>query len=145
MLVRSLEVVYYPPSGVAKTGSGWESLDYPDPDWVTIISAVNQLDRNSFPFLWLHIGKPVDWDEPELALNVMGGRGEFALCIFKKGDHLYFRDPSRSKKVIEIWESDQGNRVEEKGLCNNPELVLKMVRHFAETGEPYPGVEWKDQ
>jgi hypothetical protein len=145
MLVRSLEVVHYPPSGLTKNGSSWETLDYPNPDWQTIDAAVKQLDRDVYPFVWLQIGKHVEWDEPELALNVMGGRGEFALCIFRKGHHLYFRDPSRGKKVIEIWESDQGSRAEERELCNDLNLVLKIVQHFAESGEPYPGVQWVDE
>jgi hypothetical protein len=145
MLVRSLEVVHYPASGVTKAGTTWETLDYPSPDWETIVAAVTQLDRDVYPFLWLQIGEHVAWDEPELALNVMGGCGEFALCIFRKGHHLYFRDSSRGKKVIEIWKSDQGSRAAERELCNDLDLVFKIVRHFAETGEPHPGVQWMDE
>jgi hypothetical protein len=145
MLVRLLEVVHYPPSGVTKTGSCWETLAHPDPDWETIVAAIDQLDRDVFPMIWLQIGKHVEWDEPELALNILGGRGEFALCIFRKGHHIYFRDTLRGKNIIQIWESDQGSRAHESELCNDRTKLLKVVRHFAETGEPYPGVDWIDQ
>jgi hypothetical protein len=145
MLVRLLEVVHYPASGVTKTGSAWETLAYSNPDWEAIVSSIDQLDRNVYPMIWLQIGRHAEWDEPELALNVLGGSGEFALCIFRKGHHIYFRDLSRGKNTIEIWESDQGSNAQEKELCNDRDVVLKVVRHFAETGEPDPSVKWIDE
>jgi hypothetical protein len=145
MLVRLLEVVYYPPSGVTKSDSAWETLAYPNPDWEAIVAAIDRLDRDAYPMVWLQIGEHVEWEEPELALNVLGGRGEFALCIFSKGHHICLRDPSRGKNVIQIWESDQGSQAQERELCNDRTTLLNVVRHFAETGEPYPGVDWIDQ
>jgi hypothetical protein len=145
MLVRLLEVVHYSPSGLTQNGTRWEIIASPNPDWEEIVAAIDRLDRNVFPMVWLQIGEHVEWDEPQLALNVLGGRGEFALCIFHKGHHIYFRDLSRGKNVIQIWESDQGSQAQERELRNDRTTLLHIVRHFAETGAPYPGAQWMDE
>lgn len=138
MLINTLEVIHYPPPG-----STWESLRQRNPTWAEIEEALIRLDRNVYPYLWLHISEPIEYDLPEHAINILGGLGEYAIHIEMPCRQLEYFDESREETIIEIWVSDQGAGTLEKNLCNDFNLLLKIVRHFAETGEPYPGVDWE--
>lgn len=142
MLIRVLEVIHYPPEGVTAAGESWESIYRREPEWRTIETAIRQLDRDVYPFLWLHIDAPTEFDEPSHSLNVMGGRGEYAISAFRRGAILYYFDGKRDDSTIRIWESDQGSIVRRKDLCHDFALVLEIARYFAETGELYPHVNW---
>ena len=137
-LVRVLEVVHYP-----LPGSRWETLTHRDPSWQEIESAIGQLDRDVYPYLWLHLAEPIEGEMPENALCVMGGRGEYAIFQSLAGHAAYYRDDRRGDAVVQIWESDQGSSQPESSLCNDLALVLAIAKHFAETGELYPGVAWE--
>src|SRR5947209_20590789 len=59
MLVRMLEVVYYPPDG-----SHWQVLETRDPDWACIEAAICRLERDVWPYIWLHTAEPVEGEMP---------------------------------------------------------------------------------
>ncbi|PPT05774.1 hypothetical protein CKA32_003168 [Geitlerinema sp. FC II] len=137
MLVRLLEVIWY-------YRRGWQTIKYPHPDWFTIEFWIDRMDRDKIPILDLHIGEHIPGDEPELALNILGGRDEYALMIYDRGNILYYYDSSRGDSVIEILESDRGSYQSTKSLCNDRNLLLLITRYFTETGKAFPGVEWRD-
>src|SRR5262249_41755890 len=127
MRVVLLEVMHYPPDG-----SHWQALETPDPDWPEIEAAIQRLDRDEWPFLWLHTVPRVEGEMPEKGLCVMGGRGEYSLFLSKDDDEVHYDDASRSRTPVRIWESDQGSVVEERSLCSDLGRVLALVRYFAE-------------
>jgi len=139
MPVKVMEVIHYP-----SDGSMWKSIQTRNPTLKAIDAAVRRLDRDEWPFLWLHTGEPADIDLLEGSLNVMGGRGEYAISFFKRGGETNYRDESRNDKLIRIWESDQGSIQSEKNLCSDLALVLRIAKHFAKTGKLYDGVGWKE-
>ena len=139
MLVRVMEVIHYPPDG-----SKWDATQTRNPSWKAIAAAIGRLDRDEWPFLWLHTGEPTDIDLLEGSLNVMGGRGEYAVSFYKGGNETHYLDKSRGKKSVRIWESDQGSVQPEKNLCNDLALVLRIAKHFAKTGELSSGVDWEE-
>jgi hypothetical protein len=143
MPVKVLEAIHYPASGRTADGSGWEPLLTRDPTWAVIESAIRKLDRHEWPFLWLHTVEPVEWEMPENALNVMGGRGEYAISCYRDGDEMHYLDASRSDRAVRIWESDQGSVQAETNLCGDLARVLEIARHFAEAGELHPAVSWE--
>jgi hypothetical protein len=113
------------------------------PRWTDIKTAVSRLDRDEWPFIWLHTEEPPKDDMPNNMFCVMGGRGEYDLCLYRDGDEIRYFDASRSDEDIRIWESDQGLWARHKNLCNDLSLVLEITRHFAETGELHPGFVWE--
>jgi hypothetical protein len=137
MRVVLLEVTHYPPPG-----SSWHVIETPDPDWPTIDAAVRQLDRNEWPFVWLHTLPPVEGEMPIHGLCVMGGRGEYALFQSEDGGEVRYDDAGRGRATVRIWESDQGSVVEERSLCNDLGRVLAIARHFAERAELHPSAAW---
>ena len=140
MQVMLLEVMHYPPNG-----ADWHTIETPDPDWSAIEATIRRLDRDEWPFLWLHTVPAVENEMPENGLCVMGGRGEYSLFLFKHGAELRYQDTSRGRTPVRIWESDQGSLVEERFLCNDLGRVLAIVRHFAELAELHPGAAWAEK
>jgi hypothetical protein len=142
--VRVLQVVRYSePDGshLSAPPSEPEIVEQVDPSWADIEGAVRRLDRRHYPYIWLCVREPSSGEEP-LGLNIMGGRGEFALSISLTGQLVYFEDSSRSGELVQIWESDQGSTLPESSLCADIERVLSVARHFADTGKPDPSARW---
>jgi hypothetical protein len=137
LVVQALEVIHYPPDG-----SRWRSIKTRNPDWAAIETAIRRLDRDEWPYLWLHTAEPVEWEMPENALSVMGGRGEYSLALCKDGDELHYMDESRAATTIRIWESDQGAWQPERFLCNDLDRVLFLVQYFTERAELHPDARW---
>jgi len=143
-LVRVLQVVRYPEhdgSHLSASPSEPETLDRPAPAWAGIEEAIRRLDRRQYPYIWLCLREQVSGEEP-LGLNIMGGRGEFALTISLPDQLVYFADDSRSGELVQVWESDQGSTLPESSLCGDLERVLSIARHFTETGKPDPSARW---
>jgi hypothetical protein len=136
-LVQLLEQFHYP-----QDGSSWQSYHHPNPSWLTVLEKFKLLDRNEFPFIWLHISDYVDGEMPEHGLSVMGGRGEYTFDMWLPGSYLRYFDSSRPNEVIQIWESDQGDFPSKQFCCDNLEFVIKITEHFFRTGEAYPHVTW---
>lgn len=143
MLVQTLEIIHYPASGITESGGSWESIYQHDPNWNDIERALRRLDRNVYPFVWLHISEIIDFDMPEHALNVLGGSGEYAIHIELPQNQLDYVDDARGDNIIDVWVSDQGYSTAEKNLCRDFELLLEIVKHFAETGKPYDKAVWR--
>ena len=137
MSIKLLEMIYYP-----SDGSRWQSHETPNPDWLTIESAIKRLDRKEWPFLFLHLVEPIEGSIAN-ALNIMGGRGEYCLVLWQTEVYFHYFDESRSNDLVQIWESDLGFETIEKELCNDLSLVLIIARHFASSGELYSGIRWK--
>src|SRR5947209_6084357 len=98
MRVKVLEAIHYPPDS-----SHWEALEMRDPDWASIETAIRRLERNEWPYVWLHTAEPVEGETPENALAIMGGRGEYSLFLLKGGADSYFCDQSRGEALIRVW------------------------------------------
>ena len=142
--VRVLQVVRYSePDGshLATSPTEPEKVERVDPSWADIEDAVRRLDRCQYPYIWLCLREPISGEEP-LGLNIMGGRGEFALSISLPGKLVYFADSSRSGVLVRIWESDQGSTLPESSLCADIDRVLSVASHFTETGNPDPSAQW---
>ena len=137
MRIVQLEAIHYPTDG-----SPWESIKTSFPEWQTIESAIRRLDRDEWPFIWLHTEEPPECEFSNNMFCVMGGRGEFDLSLLRDGRETHFLDAGRGEDVIRIWESDQGSEAKLKNLCPDLSLVLAIVRHFAESAELHPAVSW---
>lgn len=139
MWVVLLEVMHYPPNN-----SHWHAIETPYPDWPAIEAAIRQLDRDEWPFVWLHTVAPLEGEMPENGLCVMGGRGEYSLFLSKDGGEIHFEEASRGRAPVRIWESDQGSVVEERSLCHDLGRVLSIARYFAERAELHPSASWAE-
>ena len=112
--------------------------------FTNIEEAIRRLDRDEWPYLWLHTEPPPDDDFPNNLFQVMGGRGEYAMTLYKDGDEIHYLDRSRRTEgdLVEIWESDQGSDRGCKELCNDISRVLEITRRFCDSGELEPTVTW---
>ena len=106
-------------------------------------ASIRRLDRDEWPYVWLHTAEPVDGDMPENGLCIMGGRGEYNVCLWKGGDEIHYFDATRGRTPVRIWESDQGSIVPEKNLCNDQSRVMRIAARFAEAGELDPSAQWE--
>jgi len=108
-------------------------------------TAIRRLDRDEWPYVWLHTSKPPKDEFPNNMLEVMGGRGEFAITHYKDGDEICYVDDSRRDQgdYVEIWESDQGRDSIPWQLCNDLATVLIIVGHFNEHGALSPKYTWR--
>jgi hypothetical protein len=143
MLAAELEVIVYPDAGEA-----WHREITAAPTWPQIEAAVRRLDRAEYPFL--HVLLPRPERESDLwVLNVIGGRGEWGLSgnDGRWHERWRFRDPARpcGPGRIDIWVTDQGASFEEAYLCNDLAVVLRVCRHFAESGRLDEGVVWEQR
>jgi hypothetical protein len=140
MSIVCLAVTEYPPSGAP-----YRTILHRDPAWAHIEAAIDRLDRNRFPMLDLHAAEPADWDEPEHALHVLGGLGEYYLELVTPNEsRLEFHDPNRPVGTVAIWESDQGwDSAPTSILCRDRQLLRRIVHHFVDTGRPLAEVCWR--
>jgi hypothetical protein len=77
-------------------------------------------------------------------LTIMGGVGVYwAALSAGKYDQLLLFDPDKSSNVVELWTSDQGFGDYEFHVTDI-ELVLRVAKHFADTGEPQLDVTWDE-
>ncbi|MFO0941742.1 MAG: hypothetical protein U0930_13380 [Pirellulales bacterium] len=124
-----------------------EEIDHPD--WNQITTALARLDRDEWPYVWLYSEPPIEDEPPNNMLCVMGGKGLFAITLFKDGDEICFYDKTRlhsGNHSTTIWESDQGREVDEKFLCDSMNELCEIVYLFhtkGELAELVPGKRWK--
>ncbi len=141
MSILVLEAFHYPNPGNPRFG--WQSIQTRQPNWLDIETAIRRLDRDEWPFLWLHTEEPPEADFPNNMFCVMGGRGEYDLCLYRDEHEIHYQNANRNDEIIPIWESDQGLDACLKNLCNDLPLVLELTRWFVDREELHSGVTWK--
>jgi hypothetical protein len=138
MPIRCLTSVVY-----SETSSDWHFEKTRNPTWNQIVAAIQRLDKFRYPWVWLFIGDE-DEDATVDCLTVMGGKGVFWLALTAgKYDQLRLFDPNKGSEEVEVWTSDQGFADEERYVTYDLDLVMRVAKHFGETGEPLPGAGWE--
>lgn len=138
MPIRCLTSVVYD-----RTGRDWHFEKTRNPTWDQLVAAIQRLDRFRYPWVWLFIGDE-DEDATVDCLTVMGGEGIYWLALTAgKYDQLRLFDPNKGTEEIDVWISDQGFADEERYVTSDLELVLRVAKHFGETGEPLPEAQWE--
>jgi hypothetical protein len=140
MTIIELTCSHYPepvrPPETVRFGDRAEVLAHPARQQVE--NAIRRLDRDEWPYVWLKTEEARDSEFPNYMLWIVGGRGEWAIVLFRDGDEIHFHDRARSEEsseMIRIWESDQGTYVWPSNLCSSIDVVLETARVFCETGE----------
>ena len=138
MPVRCLTIVVY-----GDSGKDWRLEKKFNPTWEEIVTAIDQLDKFRYPWVWVFIGDETE-DASVDCLTIMGGEGVFWLGLTAgKYDQLRLFDPNKRSREVPVWTSDQGFADQEKYVTSDRELVLRIARHFGETGEPLPEAMWE--
>ena len=138
MPVRRLTFVVY-----GETGKDWHFEKTFNPGWDAIVAAIDRLDKFHYPWVWLFIGDE-DEDASVDCLTIMGGDGVYWLGLTAgKYDQLRLFDPNKGSHEVQLWTSDQGFADQEMYVTYDRELVLRIARHFGETGEPLPEAMWE--
>jgi hypothetical protein len=140
MPVRCLSFVTY-----SESGSDWHLEKVANPAWDRIVAAVHRLDRFRYPWVWLFIGEE-DEDATVDCLTIMGGGGVYWVGL-SAGPYIQRRlfDPSKGQHEVPLWTSDQGFADRACYVTEDVEIVLRIAKHFGETGEPLPGAGWEPQ
>jgi hypothetical protein len=140
MPVRCLTIVEY-----AVTGRDWHLEKTFNPSWEVIVAAIDRLDKFRYPWVWLFIGDE-DEDASVDCLTIMGGEGVYWLGLTAgKYEQLRLFDPHKGSHEVQLWTSDQGFADQEVYVTYDRELVLRIARHFGETGEPLPEATWESR
>ncbi|HZU35524.1 MAG TPA: hypothetical protein VFA18_06445 [Gemmataceae bacterium] len=138
MAIRCLSFVEY-----GETGWGWQMEKIRNPTWDDVVAAVLRLDKFRFPWVWLFIDEN-DEDPTVDCLTIMGGEGVYWVGVSAgKYDQLRLFDRNKSSSQVDVWTSDQGFSDCECHTTNDSELVLRIAKHFGDTGEPLPEASWE--
>lgn len=126
--------------------NGWNprSEKTRNPSWRQIEAAIRRLDRFQYPFVWLFLAEDEnESDELENTLQVMGGKGAYFVNL-NAGEYnnVSLSFPDAPNEGIEVWESDQGFSASAREVTSDIELVLRIARHFADSGKPLPEAPW---
>jgi hypothetical protein len=116
-----------------------------NPTWDDVVAAVRRLDTFRYPWVWLFIGDN-DEDGSLDCLTIMGGDGAYwiGLCAGPY-DQLRLFDPEKGDEEIQVWTSDQGFADRACHVTGDLDLVLRIAKHFGDTGEPLPDATWESQ
>ena len=137
MSVKCLTIVVY------ETRWDWHFEKTFNPTWHEIIASIDRLDKFRYPWVWLFVGDETENSTVD-CLTIMGGDGVYWLALSAgRYDQLRLFDPNKGSHEIDVWTSDQGFADEEKPVTYDRELVLRIARHFGETGEPLPEGVWE--
>jgi hypothetical protein len=140
MPVRCLSFVTY-----AASGREWRIEKVANPTWDQIVASIHRLDKFRYPWVWLFIGDE-DEDATVDCLTIMGGDGVYWVGLSAgRYDQLRLFDPHRGHHEVDLWTSDQGFADQACYVTVDIELVLRVAKHFGETGEPLPEVSWESQ
>jgi hypothetical protein len=144
MHAKVLDVIEYPPDG-----THWRTILTPLPTWSQIETAIRRLDQSRYPFLFLWPTEDkdkhfVDW-ECEV-FEVMGGKGVYWLAgSFDGYFQRRFVNPAAGDDEVIVWTSDQGFGDTDRHICRDIDIVLRVVRHYAEKGAFDPSVLWEER
>lgn len=137
MLIKQLDIIEYP-----QNGSHWTTETIINPQWNDIVQAINKLDRDQFPFIWLFSDADAAEDDyPDL--SIMGGQGSYLLEGYSDDNYKIYFDEHNNDEIVDIWTSDQGYSISSKNLCHNIEQTLKVVKYFFDHGAFHPDVDWQ--
>lgn len=138
MPVRCLSILEY-----GETGWGWHLEKISNPTWDEVFVSVRRLDKFRHPWVSLFIGE--NEADPTLdCLTIMGGEGVSWVALSAgKHDQLRLFDPNKSSQEVDLWTSDQGFADCEYHTTNDMELVMRIAKHFGETGQPLPDAIWE--
>ena len=77
-------------------------------------------------------------------LTIMGGERAYWIGL-SAGPYVHLRlfDDSRGREEVAVWTSDQGFADQACHVTDDVDLVLRVAKHFAETGEPLPETSWE--
>lgn len=122
-----------------------------NPTWPQIESAIRQLDKFCFPFIWLHL---TDNEEDTPQFEVMGGKGEYWIAgsnelyqqrRYFNADQDEYNPENNSDGLVTVWESDQGFSDYGVFICLSLDTVLQAAKYFYEYGELDPKITWEDR
>jgi immunity protein Imm1 of predicted polymorphic toxin system len=137
LAIRILEVTRYPAGG-----QGYTTRSTPNPTWNQVETAIRALDHHSLPFIFIGLR---DACRGEDCLSVLGGpRGYAISAADSDGGWMQYCDPSHSGGEVPVWTSDQGYYPPARFVTYDLELVLRVARHYAESGELDPSVKWEE-
>lgn len=144
-MIELLDAIRYPhpPRPPDRRRFGWESIRTTFPQWTDVESALRRLDRDEWPYIWLHRHIPPD-NEADNFFCVFGGRGEYHLRLCQDGHEIVYFDPSREGELVRIWESDQGLEVWESNLCSELSAVFEITRFWIENDQLHPAYSWRE-
>src|SRR5262245_12553887 len=138
MPIRCLTFVDY-----GEAGQKWHLEKVPDPSRDQVVASVHRLDKCRYPWVWLFIGDE-DEDATVDCLTIMGGKGAYWVGLSAgKYDQLRLFYPANGEQEIDLWTIDQGFADRACHVTDDVELVLRIARHFGETGEPLPTASWE--
>ena len=134
--IKVLDVTRYPP-GTAR----FTTRSTPNPTWQQIEQAIRALDHHLLPFIFIGLRDECRGEE---CLSVLGGpRGYAISAADAHGGWLQYCEPSHAGGAVAVWTSDQGYYPEERFVTYDVELVLQVVRYYAERGQLDPSVRWE--
>jgi hypothetical protein len=134
--IKVLDVTHYR-SGTARC----TTRSTPNPPWQEIEDAIRALDHHSLPFVFVGLR---DECRGEDCLSVLGGPNGYAISAADaQGGWLQYCDPAQTGGEIAVWTSDQGYYPLERFVTYDLDLVLRIVRHYADHGQLDPSVQWE--
>lgn len=134
--IRVLEVTQYAPDGRRYT-----TCSTTGPSWKQIEAGIRALDHRTLPFIFIGLR---DECRGEDCLSVLGGPNGYAISAADSaGGWLQYCDPTHTGGEVPVWTSDQGYYPEERFVTYDLELVLRVTRYYAESGQLDPSVQWE--
>jgi hypothetical protein len=135
--IKVLEVTQYPPGGRTYT-----THSIPNPTWQQIAAALRALDHHTLPFVLIGLRDECRGEE---CLSVLGGQnGDAMSAADSQGGWLQFCEAAHTGGTVPIGTGDQGYYPEERFVTYDLDLVLRVVRHYAEHGQLDPLVRWEE-
>jgi hypothetical protein len=124
-------------------GRTWHEEQIAAPAWDQIVAAVERLHPFRYPWVWLFIGDTAD-DAMVDCLTIMGGEGGYWIGLSAGPyEQLRLLDPAKGRDEIKVWTSDQGFADHACHITADRDLVLRIAKHFADTGAPLPEPIWE--
>ena len=137
LAIKSLEVTEYPPGD-----GGCKTQTTVQPTWEEVEVAIRALDHHRFPFIFIGLR---DECRGEDCLSVLGGPKGYAISVANAhSGWVQYCDPKHTGAEVAVWTSDQGYYPEERYVSYDLDLVLRVARYYAESGELDPSVQWEE-
>jgi hypothetical protein len=108
-----------------------------DPDWAEIETAIKQLDGKKFTLVTLNVGDEV----PSMTIGG-GANGIYVVHVTFDNSAFYsLLNPSGTERKISLIVGAQRGEFEEKE-CVSLDMVLRVAKHFYETGQMDKNLSW---